>query len=69
MRVRPTKYVLKGGLYGGLNGWFHGDERGELPRRRNRVWDERVPHAPARAKVADQVIEVRDGDESATAME
>ena len=30
MRVLPTKYFLKGGLYGGLDGWFHGDDRGKL---------------------------------------
>jgi len=26
----PAHYWLKGGLYGGLDGWFQGDERGKL---------------------------------------
>ncbi|MBT2301891.1 hypothetical protein J7E70_15625 [Variovorax paradoxus] len=28
--MMPARYFLKGGLYGGLNGWAHGDDRGPL---------------------------------------
>ena len=63
IRVLPTKYFLKGGLYGGLDGWFHGDDRGKLFSA-HEAWD--LTDAATRRRVrtlADQVIEVRDGDE------
>ena len=63
IRVLPTKYFLKGGLYGGLDGWFHGDDRGKL-HLAHEVWD--LTEAATRQRVrtlADQVIELRDGDE------
>jgi hypothetical protein len=63
VRVLPTKYYLKGGLYGGLDGWFHGDDKGKLFDAHD-TWD--LTDAAVRARVrtlADQVIEVRDGDE------
>ena len=63
IRVLPTKYFLKGGLYGGLNGWFHGDERGKLYFEHD-VWDLTDAHTRQRMRtLADQVVEVRDGDE------
>ena len=63
VRVLPTKYFLKGGLYGGLNGWFHGDDRGKLYFEHD-VWDLTDAHTRQRARtLADQVVEVRDGDE------
>ena len=59
----PTKYFLKGGLYGGLNGWFHGDDRGKLYFEHD-VWDLTDAHTRQRVRtLADQVVEVRDGDE------
>ena len=63
LRVLPTKYFLKGGLYGGLNGWFHGDERGKLYVE-HEVWDLADPATRKTVRtLADQVIELRDGDE------
>jgi len=61
--VLPTKYYLKGGLYGGLDGWFHGDDRGKLFTA-HEVWDLTDPSTRRKVRtLADQVIEVRDGDE------
>jgi hypothetical protein len=63
VRVLPTKYFLKGGLYGGLDGWFHGDDRGKL-HLAHEVWDLADPATRKLVRtLADQVIEVRDGDE------
>jgi hypothetical protein len=30
VHTKPARYYLKGGLYGGLDGWFHGDDKGKL---------------------------------------
>jgi hypothetical protein len=63
VRALPTRYYLKGGLYGGLDGWFHGDDKGKLHTAHD-SWD--LHDAAVRRKVrtlADQVIEVRDGGE------
>ena len=63
IRVLPTKYYLKGGLYGGLDGWFHGDDKGKLFSA-HEVWDLNEPSVRRKVRtLADQVIEVRDGDE------
>ena len=63
IRVLPTKYYLKGGLYGGLDGWFHGDDKGKLHIEHD-VWDLTDPVTRRRVRtLADQIIEVRDGDE------
>lgn len=63
VRVLATKYFLKGGLYGGLEGWFHGDDRGKLYVE-HEVWDLNDPATRQRVRtLADQVIEVRDGDD------
>jgi hypothetical protein len=63
VRVLPTKFFLKGGLYGGLNGWFHGDDRGKLYFE-HEVWDLGDPGTRKTVRtLADQVIEVTDGDE------
>ena len=63
VRVLPTKYYLKGGLYGGLDGWFHGDDKGKLFTA-HEAWDLTDPATRAKVRtLADQVIEVRDGDE------
>jgi hypothetical protein len=64
VRTLPVKYFLKGGLYGGLDGWFHGDDKGKELFAAHESWD--LLDAAVRKKVrtlADQVIEVRDGDE------
>ena len=63
VRVLPTKYYLKGGLYGGLDGWFHGDDKGALFTA-HETWDLTEPATRRKVRtLADQVIEVRDGDE------
>lgn len=64
VRVLPTRYYLKGGLYGGLDGWFHGDDKGKTLFTAHECWD--LTDAATRRKLrtlADQVIEVRDGDD------
>ena len=64
LRTLPTRYYLKGGLYGGLDGWFHGDDRGPLFLAHD-AWDLADPATRRRVRtLADQVIEVRDGDET-----
>ena len=63
VRVLPTRFFLKGGLYGGLDGWFHGDDRGRLFLEHD-AWDLSDPATRKRARtLGDQVIEVRDGDD------
>jgi len=63
VRTLPTRYFLKGGLYGGLDGWFHGDDKGKLHLAHDR-WDLGDPAVRRKVRtLADQVIEVRDGDE------
>ena len=63
VRTLPARYWLKGGLYGGLNGWFQGDDKGKL-HVAHEAWD--TTDASTRRTMrtlADQVIEVTDGDE------
>jgi len=62
VRTLATRFYLKGGLYGGLDGWFHGDDRGKLFSA-HEEWklDDAAIRRKART-LADQVIEVRDGD-------
>ncbi len=63
LRTLPAKYYLKGGLYGGLNGWFHGDDKGKLFTAHDN-WDLTEAHTRRLVRtLADQVIEVTDGDE------
>ena len=58
----PARYFLKGGLYGGLDGWFHGDVRGKLLTDHQR-WKLSDPAARRTLRtLSDHVIEVRDGD-------
>lgn len=63
IRALPARYYLKGGLYGGLDGWFHGDDKGKL-HIEHEVWDlgDAATRRLART-LCDHVIEVRDGDE------
>ncbi len=63
VRVLPTRYFLKGGLYGGLDGWFHGDDKGRL-HLAHEQWDLTDPATRRKARtLADQVIEVTDGND------
>ncbi|MDB5860476.1 MAG: hypothetical protein JWQ76_4165 [Ramlibacter sp.] len=64
VRALPVKYFLKGGLYGGLDGWFHGDDKGKELFAAHESWDLLDPAVRKKVRtLADQVIEVRDGDE------
>jgi hypothetical protein len=64
VRTLPTRYFLKGGLYGGLDGWFHGDDKGKGVFAAHETWDLSDPATRKKVRtLADQVIEVRDGDE------
>ncbi|CAN5919391.1 hypothetical protein BH11PSE13_BH11PSE13_37640 [soil metagenome] len=63
MRALPARYFLKGGLYGGYKGWAQGDDKGPLHLEHDQ-WDLRDPETRRVARtLADQVIEVRDGDQ------
>lgn len=63
IRTLPARYYLKGGLYGGLNGWFHGDDKGKLHIEHER-WDLEDPVIRKLARtLCDHVIEVTIGDE------
>ena len=63
LRVLPTRYYLKGGLYGGLEGWFHGDDKGALFAA-HETWDLADPATRRKVRtLADQVIEVTDGND------
>ncbi|MBG9388032.1 hypothetical protein [Caenimonas aquaedulcis] len=42
LRALPAKFYLKAGLYGGLDGWFQGDDRGALHTDHTR-WDHADP--------------------------
>jgi hypothetical protein len=63
IRALPARYFLKGGLYGGLNGWSHGDDKGKLHVEHDK-WNLADPAVRRLARtLSDHVIEVTDGDE------
>lgn len=63
IRALPGRYYLKGGLYGGLKGWSHGDDKGKLYCEHD-VWSLDDPATRKLARtLSDHVIEVTDGDE------
>jgi len=63
LRTLPARYFLKGGLYGGLKGWFQGDDKGPLHLEYER-WDLRDAATRRLARtLADHVVQVREGDE------
>src|SRR5690554_3448699 len=63
IRTLPARYFLKGGLYGGLNGWSQGDDKGEFYSEAD-SWDlsEEKVRKLVRT-ICDHVIEIRDGDD------
>ncbi|MFT3821229.1 MAG: hypothetical protein QM750_27035 [Rubrivivax sp.] len=64
VQARPTRYYLKGGLYGGLDGWFQGDDKGRALFTAHESWDLHDPTTRRKLRtLADQVIEVHDGDQ------
>ncbi len=63
IRALPARFFLKAGLYGGLKGWSHGDDKGKLHVEHD-VWDLADPDARRLARtLSDHVIEATDGDE------
>lgn len=62
VRALPARYFLKGGLYGGLGGWFHGDDKGKLFADHGRWKLDNAADRAALRTLSDHVIEVRDGD-------
>ena len=63
IRALPARYFLKGGLYGGLNGWSHGDDKGKFYSEHD-VWTLAEPETRKLVRtLSDHVIEVTDGDE------
>lgn len=63
IRTLPGRYFLKGGGYGGLNGWAFGDDKGVFYQEHD-VWDLSDPAIRKIARtIADHVIEIRDGDQ------
>jgi hypothetical protein len=63
MRGLPTRFYLKAGMYGGLKGWTHGDDRGE-DHAAHDVWnlDDAATRAMART-LSDHVVRLEsDGD-------
>jgi hypothetical protein len=63
IRALPARYFLKGGLYGGLNGWSHGDDKGKFYSEHD-VWTLAEPGTRKLVRtLSDHVIEVTDGDE------
>jgi hypothetical protein len=63
IRALPGRYFLKGGLYGGLDGWCPGDDKGKLHIEHDR-WSLQDPGVRKMIRtLSDHVIEIRDGDE------
>jgi hypothetical protein len=63
VRALPARYFLKGGLYGGLRGWSHGDDKGKLYTEHD-AWPLSDPATRSLTRtLADHVIEVTDGGE------
>jgi hypothetical protein len=63
IRALPARYFLKGGLYGGLKGWQHGDDKGKLYSE-HEVWSlEQSETRKLVRTLSDHVIEVTDRGE------
>lgn len=58
------RFYLKAGLYGGLGGWNHGDDRGDYAESYS-VWDLDDPSTRDRARtLSDHVVRATSGDET-----
>ncbi len=63
VRMLPARFFLKGGLYGGLNGWRQGDDKGVLHIEHER-WDLTDKHTRSITRaLADCAMEIRMGDD------
>ena len=61
VRTLPARYFLKGGLYGGLRGWFQGDDKGKLYTEHDQ-WDLQRPEDRNVARtLCDHAIEATEG--------
>lgn len=60
-RALPGRFYLKGGLYGGLRGWFQGDDRGPLHVGHARWNFEDERDRRELRTLADQIVEFDDG--------
>jgi hypothetical protein len=59
----PTRFYLKAGMYGGLQGWTHGDDRGDYHSAHD-VWDLDDARTRTIARtLSDHVVKVVSGDE------
>ena len=59
IRTLPGRWYQAGGCYGGLDGWFHGDDKGEYYREHDR-WNLEDPAVRKIARtLSDHVVEVR----------
>lgn len=64
MEGLPARFYLKGGLYGGLGGWNHGDDRGPYHEAHD-VWDLDDPRTRERARtLSDHVVRVSSGGDT-----
>ena len=62
MECLPTRFYLKGGMYGGFQGWNHGDDKGELHMAHD-VWDLKDAATRAAARtLSDHVIRAATDD-------
>ncbi|MBR0932773.1 hypothetical protein [Bradyrhizobium jicamae] len=64
MHGLPTRFYLKAGMYGGLQGWTHGDDRGESDAAHD-VWnlDDAATRRIART-LSDHVVRLESGSET-----
>ncbi len=64
MEGLPIRFYLKGGMYGGLNGWQQGDDRGEFYSEHD-VWDLDDPATRAKARtLGDHVMRLSSDGET-----
>ncbi len=61
LRSLPERFYLKAGMYGGVEGWFQGDDRGPLAVAHD-TWDHRDPATRRKLRtLAEQVMQFDDG--------
>ena len=64
MRALPGRFYLKAGMYGGIDGWFQGDDKGPLHVRID-SWNHSDPETRRKLRtMAEQVIEFTDGKQT-----
>ncbi|VTU45515.1 hypothetical protein SRS16P2_00187 (plasmid) [Variovorax sp. SRS16] len=63
VRALPGRFFHKGGLYGGLRGWFQGDDKGMQYAEHDRYDLACAADRTVLRTAGEQVIEIRDGDQ------